>query len=375
MPTQPPLMLAPLAPPSRPGQTGAPWPHRPALEAFHAALFPVDYEPAFYDAVEAGHDGVFSFGLFEGRRGGGGGGGGPPVLGHPPPPPPVAFVTARAVPWGELSTADLAVLGLTLPPGRVNRDGVVGGGGGGPADVAPSPPVAAVYVLTLGVPSPTHRRFGAGRALMAAVATRAAALGAGAVYLHVAAFNTPALAFYRSLGRGEEGGAWSEGGLPPPPPPPPPSSSYRLAATLPSFYAIPKRPPIPGVTRYDAHLLVRAVGGEEGGGRGGGGAGQGLPFPPPAWAPRSPLASPPLAPPLPPADGVGVGGVGLPAPAMPTLPPTLAALAAWARRAWAALPPAPAWARDLFGGSGRSGRERRGKVPDRLPPVVMGDII
>ena len=58
-PPPPPLHLGPLTPA-----------HRPALEAHHAALFPVDYEPAFYDAVMTNTDGVFSFGLFAGGEGG-----------------------------------------------------------------------------------------------------------------------------------------------------------------------------------------------------------------------------------------------------------------------------------------------------------------
>jgi ribosomal protein S18 acetylase RimI-like enzyme len=368
-PPLPPLHLGPLTPA-----------HRPALEAHHAALFPVDYEPAFYDAVMTNTDGVFSFGLFAGEEGG--------APTSQPSPALAGFVTARAVPWAELAGDDLRVLELALPPGFTSRDGrrgpdtARGGGGGGPPLASP---VAAVYVLTLGVPATAHRRAGAGRALMGAVSARAAGLGAGCVYLHVAAFNGAAAAFYASLGKatpfpgsaaGGGGGGGGGGGRPPPPPAPAPPP-YRLVATLPAFYSIPARPPVPGVTRYDAHLLVRRVGaGEEEAGRGG----DWERHPParhhlPAWRARSALASPPLAPPLPPAPGEVAAGVAT-AALPPAHHPLAALLAAWARAAWGALPPAPAWARGLFGGREAGEMEARHRDDgQRRAPAVLGDII
>ena len=373
-PPPPPSFLAPLSPA-----------HRPALEAHHAALFPVDYEPAFFDAVMTNTDGVFSFGLFAGGEEGDQAGASPTST--PPTAALLGFVTARAVPWAELSGDDLHALGLALPPGCVSRDGARGAAAAAApgADVAVGPsPVAAVYILTLGVPSPSHRRGGAGRALMAAACARAGELGAGAVYLHVAAFNAEATAFYASLGGG--GGKADEGvgGGSTRPPPSSSSPPFRLVATLPAFYSIHACPPVPGVTRYDAHLLVRRVDRVV---AGGGTAGRHA-FHLPAWRARSALASPPLAPPLPPTPGRVVGGgEGAPLPtAFPALWRPLAALAAWARSAWAGLPPAPAWVAGLCGGGGgrragvgeKPGRQRqqqqqRGVGAQR--PVVEGDII
>jgi ribosomal protein S18 acetylase RimI-like enzyme len=350
---------------------------RPSLEAQHAALFPVDYEPAFYEAVTTGTDGVFGYGLFDESAGGG-------------DASLIAFVAARGVPWWELSPADVAALGLAPPPGAVARDGTPHSQqGGGPAAGPSSSAVAVVYVLTLGVGSPHHRRAGAGRALMGAVAATAGAWGAGAVYLHVAAFNAAALSFYGSLGRRKEGEGSGEagggGGGDAPTPSTTDQPAYRHARTLPSFYSIPKRPPVPGVTRYDAHLLVARLEAAEGVGE----AAAARPHhhhPPPAWSRRSPLASPPLLP----AEAVGGAGSGggdsgdQPAGSTPA-----ALLARWARAVWAALPAPPAWARRLFssssggdGGGGGGGaaegrQQQRAKAGPaaRLPPVVAGDII
>ena len=188
----------------------------PAVRAAHAALFPVDYEDAFYSALLAPTGGVYATGAFDG---------GGSLAG---------FVSARLQAVADVDGHDAGPLGLAhdRPPGASpprGPGGDLGGAGPGPGSVA------VAYLLTLGV-APPHRGRGLARRLIGSAIDRAAAAGAGTVYLHVATFNKEAATLYASLG-------------------------FSTLATLPSFYHIATgRQPDPGVTRYDAWLLVKRVG-------------------------------------------------------------------------------------------------------------------
>mmetsp|Transcript_10432 Transcript_10432/g.31415 ORF Transcript_10432/g.31415 Transcript_10432/m.31415 type:complete len:174 (+) Transcript_10432:2-523(+) len=102
------------------------------------------------------------------------------------------------------------------------------GGGGG----------VVVYLLSIG----THTRLqqqGIASDLLRLVEGRAREGGALALYLHVAAYNTAAVAFYTR-------------------------HKFRRVALLKSFYSITtERQPKPGVSRYDALLYVIMLAGED----------------------------------------------------------------------------------------------------------------
>lgn len=171
---------------------------------------------------------------------------------------------------------------------------------------SPSSPAAA-YILTLGV-SKKRRGEGIGRLLVSAVAEHAAAAiccprpsppppvppaetaAAALVYLHVAAFNPPAVSLYLSCG-------------------------FSRLATLPDFYSIStERRPDRSRTRYDAHLFAMRIEVVSSSSSPKGGGEEALwpwPLPPPP-----PLPLPLLAPASPPAS-----------PSPLVFPPAVAALA------------------------------------------------
>lgn len=186
------------------------------VRAAHTALFPVDYEDAFYSALLTPTGGVYATGAFDGAGGLAG------------------FVTARLQSADDVDPHDAGPLGLDTnrpsgaPPPR-GPGGDLGGAGPGPGSAA------LAYLLTLGV-APPHRGRGLAKTLVATAIDRAVAAGAGIVYLHVATFNRAAAALYASLG-------------------------FATLATLPNFYHIATgRQPDPDTTRYSALLLAKRVG-------------------------------------------------------------------------------------------------------------------
>ncbi|CAI5484019.1 unnamed protein product, partial [Closterium sp. Yama58-4] len=132
------------------------------LKALHEATFPIAYESEFYSNV-VHHRGIISWGAVDPCK----------------PDRLVGFITARLVPPAEAQGAD--VLPLVLPSPRHT----------------PSP--SLLYILTLGVAKP-YRKAGVASHLVHLLLSHAASLPhCAAVYLHVVAYNAPAIRFYRSL--------------------------------------------------------------------------------------------------------------------------------------------------------------------------------
>lgn len=106
--------------------------------------------------------------------------------------PALALIHAEAFPPGARWGQDAMALQLSLP----GAFGFIDGRG---AMVLARVVADEAEILTLAV-APPARRTGLARALMAAAMHTAAARGATAMFLEVAAGNAPALALYSSLG-------------------------------------------------------------------------------------------------------------------------------------------------------------------------------
>ncbi|GBF94521.1 histone acetyltransferase-like [Raphidocelis subcapitata] len=177
------------------------------VKAAHNALFPIDYDDAFFNKAVRGLDRIFSWGAFAASPGAPGGG------------ELVGFVTARLVKLHECETHDRALMGLSSLV--LDHDCVA-------------------YILTLGVLDGWRGR-GLALRLIGLVGAHAAATRARAVFLHVISYNAAAIRLYSRAG-------------------------FACAGRLPSFYVIQSgRQPDPSTPVYDAFLFVRHVGGEWGG--------------------------------------------------------------------------------------------------------------
>ncbi|EFN59486.1 hypothetical protein CHLNCDRAFT_138102 [Chlorella variabilis] len=201
-----------------------------SLKLLHQRLFPLDYDDFFYHRAVQGLDGIVAWAASAPL----------PTLTHlsvgpdlapqlqqpqqsqPPPPPKqvgvqgseatemlAGFITARSFPALYADPRDRQLLGLDGP--EVDKESLL-------------------YVLTLGVAEP-YQRHGIARRLLDFVLRYAAETACRAVYLHVASFNLPALAFYQRAG-------------------------FQELAVLPNFYTIRTgRQPIPTRQQYDACLF------------------------------------------------------------------------------------------------------------------------
>lgn len=169
------------------------------LRVLHVLLFPIDYEQQFYTRATRGYDDIFGWVAVERN-----------VAEGQQLEEVVGFVTARLAPVEEADPQDRTLMQLGANAGRV------------------------VYLLTIGA-HPRLQRQGIAMDLLKLVWYRAAEQAAAVLYLHVAAYNDAAVAFYLRHG-------------------------FQRAALLKGFYSITSdRQPRLGVTRYDAFLFFTRV--------------------------------------------------------------------------------------------------------------------
>lgn len=157
------------------------------LEQIHAALFPIRYEREFFLDVVNGH-GIVSWAAVDISR----------LDGQNDEL--IGFVTTRIIPATESEIEDL----LRYDPSRKNQ--------------------ILVYILTLGVVE-HYRNLGIATSLVREVIKYASSMpSCRAVYLHVIAYNQPAISFYKKM-------------------------LFRLVRRFPSFYYIQGQ-------HYDSYLFV-----------------------------------------------------------------------------------------------------------------------
>lgn len=165
------------------------------LRVLHASLFPIDYEQQFYTRVTRGYDNIFGWVATERSMEAG------RSLDEV-----VGFVTARLAPIEEADPQDCMLMEIGYQARHV------------------------VYLLTIGT-HPRLQRQGIAMDLLKLVQYRAVEQVAAVMYLHVAAYNDAAIAFYSRHG-------------------------FRRAALLKGFYSITsERRPQTGAIRYDAILF------------------------------------------------------------------------------------------------------------------------
>nr|DAD17847.1 TPA_asm: hypothetical protein HUJ06_019310 [Nelumbo nucifera] len=132
------------------------------LEKIHADLFPIRYESEFFLNVVNGRD-IVSWGAVDRSRPGS------------QSDELIGFVTARIIPANESEIADT----LRHDPSRIDQ--------------------TLVYILTLGVVEP-YRNLGIATSLIREVTKYASRIPTcQAVYLHVIAYNDPAITFYKKM--------------------------------------------------------------------------------------------------------------------------------------------------------------------------------
>lgn len=169
------------------------------LRLLHVRLFPIDYEWQFYNRAVNGYDDVFGWVAVQRSN-----------VGERQHDEIVGFITARLAPAEEADPQDRACMQLAGTNGQV------------------------IYLLTVGA-HPDFQRQDIATDLMGLVHYRAIEQAARVLYLHVAAYNDVAIAFYTRCG-------------------------FKRAALLKNFYLINSdRRPERSRTRYDALLLCRVV--------------------------------------------------------------------------------------------------------------------
>lgn len=175
------------------------------VKAAHAALFPIDYDDAFFHKATNGLDRIWSCAAFA-------------AVGPYGEEQLVGFITAKTVFLHECEVTDRQHMGLLSPV--VDHD-------------------LALYILTLGVLE-GFRGQGIATSLIQAACQRACETRCRALFLHVITYNTQAMALYTMQG-------------------------FACVARLSRFYFISTgRQPDPNTQVYDAYLYVQYVGGAAG---------------------------------------------------------------------------------------------------------------